>query len=132
MAIAGATTTTLASCASTPEKKEDNKSDLASGIILHAVYFWLKPGLSDADKADFLNFFEVLKTIPDCRYVTYGTPAPSNPRPVVENSFDYNLIVTVDSMDQLNIYEDHPIHQNAIAEYSKYWDKVMVHDTIIG
>ncbi|MHC8950050.1 Dabb family protein [Sphingobacterium hungaricum] len=129
MAVVGAAGATLTACAS-PE--DDGKEDLKSGVILHSVYFWLKTDLTEDERADFLNFFKALNSIPNVRFLTYGAPAPTNPRPVVENSFDYNLIVTFDKMENLNVYETHPTHLKAIEDYSKYWTKVMVHDTLIA
>lgn len=130
VAIAGTAGVTLSACANS--ETHGTRGDLDSGVILHSVYFWLKPELTTEERADFLNFFKALNTIPNVKLLTYGAPAPTNPRPVVENSFDFNLIVTFDKMENLNVYETHPTHLKAIEDYSKYWTKVLVHDTQIA
>ncbi|MBD1421066.1 Dabb family protein [Sphingobacterium chuzhouense] len=128
---AGLTGTLLTSCAS-PEEGARSANGIENGTILHSVYFWLKDGLSEDEEKDFLNFFEELRKVPGVQSLDYGKPAPTNPRPVVDNSFQYNLLVTFLNMDDINTYETHPIHTAASEKYSKYWVKVEVRDTIIA
>jgi len=101
------------------------------GPVVHSVYFWLKEGLSKEEVANFVNFFEELRPIKEIQTLKYGTPAPVNPRPVVDNSFTYNLIVSFATMDDINVYETHPIHLKAIEKYEQYWTKVEVRDTML-
>lgn len=90
--VAGLTGTLLASCTSKPtaQQTEEAPSNLHSGIILHSVYFWLKADISEEEQQDFLNFFAELHKVPGVQTLQYGKPAPTNPRPVVDNSFEYN------------------------------------------
>lgn len=115
----------------TAETTAENKDLLTTGIILHSVYFWLKEGITADEEKDFLNFFEELRKITESRTLKIGKPAPTNPRPVVDNSFSYLLLVTFDNMDDVNTYEVHPIHLAAIEKYSKYWTKVEVKDATL-
>ena len=61
----------------------------------------------------------------------FGKPAPTTPRDVVDNSFSYYLLVTFNTMDDINTYEHHPIHLGAVDKFSKYWTKVQVKDAIL-
>lgn len=97
--------------------------------IVHYVLFWLKEGLSEKEVNDFTQFFEELKRIPGIVSLKYGKPAKTNPRPVVDNSFSYNLIVTFENLEAVNVYEHHPIHLNAIEKFKHLWTKVVVHDS---
>src|SRR5690606_24904774 len=99
--------------------------------IVHYVLFWLKEGLSKKEVQDFTGFFEELKKIPTIKSLHYGPAVQTTPRPVVDNSFSYNLIVHFESMEDINVYETHPIHLAAIERYSKNWTKVVVHDSIV-
>lgn len=108
-----------------------SKSESTYGPIIHSVYFWLKEGLSAEEEADFPGFFEMLRGISSVQTLKYGKPAPVNPRPVVDNSFSYNLIVTFENIDDINNYETHPDHLAAIEKYQKYWSKVEVRDTLL-
>lgn len=127
-AITGVAGISLSACAET--QKGQGEPLGSGGYILHSVYFWLKPGLTEDEERDFLNFFEALRKVPGIRSLTFGKPAPTNPRPVVDNSFSYHLVITFNSMDDINVYEKHPQHTSAAEKYSKYWDRVEVRDTV--
>ncbi len=105
--------------------------DLQSNTIVHVVNFWLKENISAQDKKDFVGFFEELRKIETIKTLNYGVPAPTNARPVVDNSFDYTLIVTFKDLNDITVYETHPIHLKAIEKYQHLWTKVMVKDTSI-
>ncbi|SFS82858.1 Dabb family protein [Sphingobacterium wenxiniae] len=132
-AIAGLSGVTLASCAEkkAPEHQETDSSTLQSGLIFHSVYFWLKEDITAEEEQDFLNFFEELRAVPGVRTLHFGKPAATTPRPVVDNSFQYCLLVTFDNLEAINTYEIHPLHITAAEKYSKYWTKVEVRDTVI-
>ena len=121
--LVAATSTTFLSC--------DTSNDTGYGPIVHSVYFWLKEDITAAEESDFVNFFEALKKIPNIQTLKYGKPALTNPRPVVDSSFSYNLIVTFSTMDAINVYETHPDHLAAIDKYQKYWTNVKVFDTML-
>ncbi len=100
-------------------------------MIAHYVLFWLREDLNEQERKDFTGFFEELKKVPTVHSLHYGPAAPTHQRDVVDNSFSYNLLVFFKSMDDINTYEDHPIHLAAIEKYSKNWTKVVVHDSIV-
>ncbi|MGN0001810.1 MAG: Dabb family protein [Sphingobacterium composti] len=128
--IAGLTTSLIASCTSnTTESTVNNVGTLSKGNIIHQVYFWLKEGITEEEEKDFLGFFRLLKTVPGIKSIYVGKPAPTNPRPVVDNSFSYSITVSYEGMDEINVYEVHPIHLDAIEKYKKYWVKVEVRDS---
>jgi hypothetical protein len=129
--IAGLSTSLLASCSVSTKPNEENDKSMKAGDILHQVYFWLKEGITPEEEKDFLNFFRALKTIPGLKSFSVGKPAPTNPRPVVDNSFSYSITVTYENMEAINVYEVHPIHLEAIEKYNKYWTKVEVRDSEI-
>jgi hypothetical protein len=104
---------------------------IESSTIVHVVNFWLKKDLSEKEKKNFVGFFEDLRKIDVIKTLTYGVPAQTNPRPVVDNSFDYTLIVTFKNLKDITPYETHPIHLKAIEKYQHLWTKVMVKDTSI-
>lgn len=105
--------------------------DIQPTTIVHVVNFWLKKELSEKEKKNFVGFFEELRKIDVIKTLNYGVPAQTNPRPVVDNSFDYTLIVTFKNLKDITIYETHPIHLKAIEKYQHLWTKVMVKDTSI-
>jgi len=105
--------------------------DIQTNTIVHVVNFWLKKDISEKDKMNFTQFFEELRKIDVIQTLHYGVPAQTNPRPVVDNSFDYTLIVTFKDLKDITSYETNPVHLKAIEKYQHLWTKVMVKDTSI-
>ncbi|WP_286592578.1 Dabb family protein [Sphingobacterium sp. N143] len=120
---------TVPTLAQANETQSDQK--IPSNTIVHVVNFWLKKDISEKDKKDFVGFFEELRKIETIQSLNYGIPAQTNDRPVVDNSFDYTLIVTFKDLKDIGVYETHPIHLKAIEKYQHFWTKVMVKDTAI-
>lgn len=130
--LAGMSMSLLPSCTtSINESSGVNNETAKTGSIVHNVYFWLKEGITSEEEAEFLEFFRILKTVPGIKTLVIGKPAPTNPRPVVDNSFSYNLTVTFENLAAINIYETHPIHTDAASKYSKYWTTVQVKDSVV-
>ncbi|MCA5004306.1 Dabb family protein [Sphingobacterium bovistauri] len=133
--IAGLSTSLLSSCTASTDSKEEKaevkQNTLIAGNIIHQVYFWLKEGITPEEEKDFLEFFRILKTVPGIKSIDIGKPAPTNPRPVVDNSFSYSITVSYEGIDEINVYEVHPIHLDAVEKYKKYWTKVEVRDTVV-
>lgn len=111
------------------KSKQDNTQPV--GTIIHSVYFWLKKGINSSEEKEFLDFFKVLRKIPGVKTLSVGKPAPTTKREVTDNTFDYNLIITFDNLEAINVYETHPDHVQAAQKYSKYWQRVQVRDTLI-
>ena len=125
------TSTADSTGAATAPEAAAQTEELASGLIVHNVFFWLKEGITAEEEKDFMNFFEELKKVPGPKALRFGKPAPTTPRDVVDNSFSYYLLVTFNTMDDINTYEHHQIHLDAVDKFSKYWTKVQVKDAIL-
>lgn len=133
VAVAGLAGTVSTACSDDAKSKQVSDPTLQPvGTIVHSVYFWLAENLTEEDEVDFLNFFFALKEVPGVRTLQFGKPAPTTPRPVVDNSFSYCLIVTFDKMDDINVYETHQAHLDAVEKYKHYWTKVLVTDMVIS
>ncbi|MFP4381282.1 MAG: Dabb family protein [Candidatus Sumerlaeia bacterium] len=98
-------------------------------MLVHSVYFTMKPGLSDGDRADFREALKGLGKIETIKHIWTGTPAATDDRPVIDKDYDFALHVLFDSLDAHNIYQDHEIHQNFIQENSSKWERVRVFDS---
>ncbi len=140
VALAGVGGGILAACAPPTSNQENNQTESNDEtnvtmenkeVIAHYVLFWLNDGLSEQEISDFANFFEELKPIPGIKSLHYGRAANTHARDVVDNSFTYNLLVYFDTMDAVDAYEVHPTHVAAIEKYSKFWNKVVVHDSLL-
>ena len=99
-------------------------------VYFHYLLFWLKPGLTSSEVAEFAQFFEGLKKLPYVKNVRYGTPAASSPRTVLDNTFSYNASMEFDSLEELEAYGKLPGHLALVAKYKPYFERMMVHDSV--
>lgn len=97
----------------------------------HYLLFWLKPELTEKQVTDFAQFFEELHKLPYLKSLHYGRPANSSPRKVLDNSFTYNVVMTFDSLEDLETYGKLPKHLETVKKYSVFWDKMQVHDSVL-
>lgn len=95
-------------------------------MIVHHVFFWLKKP-SDAPK--LLEGLKTLRAIPQVNQLLIGQPASTEKREVVDNSYHVSELMYFDTLAAQKEYQDHPIHQKFITDYSGLWDKVVVYDT---
>ncbi len=96
----------------------------------HTVYFWLANPDNQEDRAAFetsLKKFLDLSAYAKTNFI--GTP-PSAGRDVVDGSFTFSLIVTFESADAQQKYQDEAPHKLFIEESSHLWTKVIVYDAM--
>ncbi|WP_273565570.1 Dabb family protein [Maribacter halichondriae] len=95
----------------------------------HTVYFWLKSPDSQEDRKAFETSLQ--KFLDNSAYAKtkfIGVP-PKASRDVVDGSFTYSLIVTFESAEAQQNYQDEAPHQLFIEESSDLWSKVIVYDS---
>ena len=95
----------------------------------HTVFFWLKNPDNEADRTAFETSLK--KFLDNSGYAKtkfIGTP-PRASRDVVDGSFTYSLILTFDSAESQQEYQDEAPHKLFIAESEKLWTKVIVYDS---
>ena len=115
----------LGSCGQNP----DNNMNTFDSNFAHTVYFWLKNPDSQEDKAAFETSLQ--KFLDNSGYAKtkfIGMP-PRASRDVVDGSFTYSLIVTFESAEAQQNYQDEAPHKLFIEESSKLWSKVIVYDS---
>jgi hypothetical protein len=102
----------------------------APGLI-HSVFFWLKEGISDADRNAFLAGIASLESIEYVRHMYVGPPAATEERGVVDNSYSIALIVHFDDLAGQDAYQVDPIHLRFVEELNEAWTKVVVYDSMV-
>ncbi|GAB3024789.1 Dabb family protein [Niabella terrae] len=105
----------------------DPSTSKASSII-HHVFFWLKNPQSSADADALIEGLRTLKKIPGIKKLLIGTPAPTEKRDVVDNSFQVSELIFFDNIEDQNAYQVHPIHKAFVENCSHLWEKVIVYD----
>ena len=99
--------------------------------LMHLVHFWLADGLTDAEKKDFLKGVWSLEGIPTVKRMFVGPAASTPSRGVVDNTFDYALIVYFDDVAGHDVYQEHPIHLKFVAEHEAKFKTVEVKDNVL-
>jgi hypothetical protein len=95
----------------------------------HHVYFWLKEERkNEPDRVVFEKGLADLFGIDEVAGGMWGSSAKTPERPVTDKSFDYALSMEFDSLEQHNIYQEHPGHDVFIDAFKDWWDKVLVMD----
>jgi hypothetical protein len=96
--------------------------------LVHHVFFWLKNPQSKEDLAKLLAGLRTLAKIESVRGAHFGVPASTEKRDVVDNSFSASEILFFDDTAGQKTYQDHPIHQQFVADCSHLWERVVVYD----
>jgi hypothetical protein len=98
--------------------------------FVHTVYFWLKNPNSETDCSQFETALK--KFMQDSEYAKtnfIGKPAKSS-RDVVDDSFTYSLVVSFESIEAEQLYQDEKAHELFIEQASELWNRVVVYNSV--
>ncbi|WP_291789006.1 Dabb family protein [Cecembia sp.] len=96
--------------------------------MIHQVFFWLNDGV------DVKDFIKEASQLGKCKTVDkfyIGTPAPTEARDVVDNSYQVACTLFFDSIEDQNAYQVDPLHLKFIEKNSNKWSAVKVYDFVI-
>jgi hypothetical protein len=111
------------------QAQELDKQDRFDHTFAHVVHFWFKNPDSQADRATFeASLTKFLNSSQYAKTKFIGKP-PKAVRGVVDDSFTYSLILTFDSPEAQQAYQDEPAHLVFVRECESLWEKVLVHDS---
>lgn len=103
--------------------------DLPRGVFIHHVLFWMKEPLNMGHRKVLEAGLRKLVTIDLIKQRHVGIPADTN-RDVVENTYQYSLLLTFKNKADHDAYQIHPEHLEFIENCSHTWERVRVHDTV--
>ncbi|MDP5172914.1 MAG: Dabb family protein [Bacteroidia bacterium] len=112
------------------EIQSQNMETTKPGLI-HNVYFWLKEGISEAEKATFIAGARSLGTVPSVEAFYMGVHADTEARDVVDHSYDLSLVIHFADQAAQDAYQVDPIHLAFIEASSGAWTAVKVYDVAI-
>jgi hypothetical protein len=98
--------------------------------LQHHVFFWLTNPDLEADRQELIKGLRTLAAIPSIRQLHIGVLASTEKRDVVDTSWDVSELMFFDDEPGQKIYQDHPIHQAFVKNYSHLWKKVIVYDSL--
>ncbi len=99
--------------------------------MVHHVFFWLKQPGSAADRQQLIEGLRTLAAIKEVKQLLIGTPASTEKREVVDNSYDVSELMYFDDVAGQDAYQVHPIHKAFVEKYSHLWEKVVVYDMLL-
>lgn len=98
-------------------------------MLVHSVYFWLKPDLTEAQRVTFLTALQALKDVPSIQAFHLGRPAAGvAARPVVDKTFDYAITCVFADVAAHDAYQVHPLHVAFVETGKPLWTRVQIYD----
>jgi hypothetical protein len=97
-------------------------------MLIHSVYFWLKPELTAAQRADFRRGVESLKGIKSVEKVHVGAPAATGKRPVIDDSYSVALTAVCKDVAAHDAYQVDPIHRAFGEKFGTFWARLQIYD----
>lgn len=98
-------------------------------MLVHSVYFWLKPGLSPEQRARFRAEVEKLAAIRTIEKMYVGAPATVPERSVTDRTFDVALTILFRDGAAHDAYQADPVHVAFVEENREAWLRVQVYDS---
>jgi Stress responsive A/B Barrel Domain len=98
-------------------------------MLIHSVYFWLKPGLTPAGRRRFRAELGRLAAIRTVGKVYIGAPAALAQRPVTERGFDFALTIVFRDAAAHDAYQVDPVHEAFVKATKASWARVRVFDS---
>jgi hypothetical protein len=96
--------------------------------VIHHVFFWLKDPSSKENLAELIAGLQTLRKIKTVRELHIGTPASTEQRGVVDNTYHASELIFFDKLEDQETYQNDPIHQQFVSNCSQLWEKVVVYD----
>jgi len=98
--------------------------------LVHHVFFWLKNPDSKEDRDKLVEGVKTLRNIPTVKSLHVGVVADTEQRGVVDVSWHVSELMFFTDLAGQAAYQEHPIHQEFIKNYSHLWAKVVVYDVM--
>jgi Stress responsive A/B Barrel Domain len=98
-------------------------------MLIHSVYFWLKPDLSAAQRAHFRAEVQKLGAITSVAKIYVAPPAKIEERAVTDRSFDIALTIVFADGAAHDAYQVDPLHLAFVAGNKESWVKVQIFDS---
>ena len=100
-------------------------------MLIHSVYFWLKPSLTSVEVDSFWNGVSSLLAISSVASGYVGKPADTEKRAIIDDSYDCALIVLFNDREAHDAYQVDAIH-DTFRELSHLWDRVQIYDSSVN
>jgi hypothetical protein len=97
--------------------------------MIHTVFFWLHPDLSNEHRALFVEELKRLTQIPYLASASACVPAKTPARPIVDHTYDFSLQIKFTSHGDHDYYQaECPDHTRFVQTCKLMWSKVVIYD----
>ncbi|MEX2457209.1 MAG: Dabb family protein [Balneolaceae bacterium] len=110
-------------------ESQSSETESTVGLLQHNVYFYLNDGVTSEEIAQFETGLEELVGIEEVYKAEVGVPGSTEVRDVTDHSFVYSIFTWFETIDDYNVYADHPDHLEFIDTYNHLWADVKVYDS---
>jgi hypothetical protein len=107
----------------------NQQQPLLQGNFIHQVYFWLADPENHQNRKSLREGLKKLSSIPHLLHFHIGTPATTR-RDVIDSSYTFSWLAIFRTAEDQDIYQEHPIHLEFVANCSHLWKKVVVYDSL--
>lgn len=97
-------------------------------MLIHSVYFWFKADADPERVSGFEAGLQRLTGIEQIQRAYFGKPERTPARPVIDQSYDWALVVHFDSLADHDVYQAHALHQEFLERFAACWARVQVYD----
>ena len=108
---------------------QNNTMNKQQGPFYHVVFFWMNNPENTEQQQQLLSELErFMEHIPQPISKHIGKPA-GTPRDVVDNTYQFSLVLNFESKEIQDEYQTDPIHLEFIERAQHLWKKVQVYDS---
>ena len=98
-------------------------------MFVHAVYFWLRPALTSAERDRMDAGLRSIRAIGSVERGYIGVPALTD-RPVIERGYSRSLVLVFADAAAHDAYQVHPVHDRFREECGSLWTAVQIYDSV--
>lgn len=123
----------IAACQPDSEQSAETAIKSSYGLLQHNVYFYFSENVPADEIARFEDGLIELLSIDEVYRYEIGIPGSTEDRNVTDHTFGYSFFSWFLTMEDYEIYANHPVHLEFIDEFNHLWADVKVYDSeIIG
>jgi hypothetical protein len=98
-------------------------------MLIHSVFFWLRPDLTAAGRTHFRSEVQKLSSIKSIDRIYVGLPAEIAERAVTDRTFDVALTIVFKDGPAHDAYQVDPVHLAFVEGNKASWTRVQVYDS---
>lgn len=98
-------------------------------MLQHTVFFYLNEEVTQKKQQQFKEGLKKLLEISEIHKSEWGVPAETEEREVTDHDYVYAIYAWFETMEDYEVYAEHPDHLEFIEKYNSLWGDVKVYDT---